>query len=85
MAVDRFGDGGTAVAHQVADVLDPNAAVVAEDGHEAVAQLPGGPVAPEPGRLGDLLEGIVNLLSLSGVMGMVGVGRVGIVKTAVTR
>jgi hypothetical protein len=56
VAVDRFGDRGTAVAHQVADVLDPDVAVVAEDGHEAVAQLPGGPVRPEPGRLGDLLE-----------------------------
>lgn len=32
VAVDRFGDGGTAVTHQVADVLDPDAAVVAEDG-----------------------------------------------------
>ena len=29
VAVDRFGDGGAAVAHQVADVLDPEAAVVA--------------------------------------------------------
>ncbi len=37
VAVDGFGDGGTAVAYQVADVLDPDAAVVAEDGHEAVA------------------------------------------------
>ena len=37
VAVDRFGDGGAAVAHQGADVLDPDAAVVAEDGHEAVA------------------------------------------------
>jgi hypothetical protein len=54
--VDRFGDRGTAVAHQVADVFDPDAAVVTGDRHEAMAQLPGGPVRPEPGRLGDLLE-----------------------------
>lgn len=48
VAVDRFGDGGAAVVHQVADVLDPDAAVVAEDGHEAAAQLSGIQSCPSP-------------------------------------